>query len=89
MNAMAAPLALVIAMLPCHALADGIALRGTAEMGLIGTADPARSRNDVRLYSALDLHLRFSRTTDGGLTFAIEVDLDAPDGPGRSDGFPP
>ncbi|PWK62856.1 porin [Roseicyclus mahoneyensis] len=59
-------------------LADGIEISGTASMGLTGgSAGPAPGT--VRLITDLDLQMRLSHTTDGGLTFAVEIDLDALD----------
>lgn len=62
------------------ARSDGIQITGTAEMGLaggfgLGTEGAARTT----LLSDLDLQIRMSRTTDSGLTLALEFDLDALD----------
>lgn len=56
-------------------MADGIEIFGTAEMGLVGGSgreDAARAQ----LFSDLDLQISMSRTTDSGLTFGVELDLD-------------
>lgn len=69
------------ATLSCAAgagLAEGIEISGTASMGLTGgSAGPAPGT--VRLITDLELQMRLSHTTDGGLTFALEIDLDALD----------
>ncbi|NKX45853.1 hypothetical protein [Roseicyclus persicicus] len=55
--------------------AEGIELSGRAEMGLTGGAGRAQGAA-VQAVADLDLLLRLSRTTDGGLTIAVEIDLD-------------
>ncbi len=55
--------------------ADGIEISGTASMGLTGGSD-GPAPGTVRLITDLDLQMRLSHTTDGGLTFAFEIDLD-------------
>jgi outer membrane protein OmpU len=58
------------------ASANGIEISGTASMGLVGgSAGPTAGR--VQLLSDLDLQMRLTHTTDGGLTFGVEIDLDA------------
>jgi hypothetical protein len=57
------------------AQADGIAITGEVSMGLIGGSGQPHSAA-VRFVTDLDLQMRFSHTTDGGLTFALELDLD-------------
>lgn len=57
------------------AAADGIEIRGTAQMGLVGSST-AMGDHRTRLLHDLDLTLRLTRTTDGGLTFGLQVDLD-------------
>jgi hypothetical protein len=44
-------------------------------MGLIGTTTPTGDRR-TQLIHDLDLTLRLTRTTDGGLTFGLQIDLD-------------
>jgi hypothetical protein len=57
------------------ATADGIEISGTAKMGIVGTTEqPAGTQ--MQLLSDVDLQIRMSRTTDSGLTFAVEWDLD-------------
>lgn len=48
-------------------------------MGLVGGSGQPEG-SGTRLMTDLDLQLRLSRTTDNGLTFAIEIDLDELDG---------
>jgi hypothetical protein len=55
--------------------ADGIEISGTAEMGIGGVTEP-QAGTRVHLLSDVDLQIRMSRTTDSGLTFAVELDLD-------------
>lgn len=57
------------------ALAQGIEITGEASMGLVGGSGQPDGAA-TRLLTDLDLRMRFSQTTDGGLTFAIELDLD-------------
>jgi hypothetical protein len=57
------------------AWADGIELTGEVSMGLGGGTDPTRA-SSLRMITDLDLQMRLSRTTDSGLTFALEFDLD-------------
>jgi len=73
----AAPALLCLALLcaPSAALAQGIELSGTAEMGLVGGTEPGGGTR-TRLLSDLELQIRMSTTTDGGLTIGVELDLD-------------
>lgn len=71
--------ALMMVLTPALAAAEGIVLRGTAEMGLIGGSRGTGSEGGIAPLSALELRLRASRTTDDGLTFGIELDLDTHD----------
>ena len=57
------------------ARAEGLELSGSIEMGLAGGAN-TEGRDDIRPLADLDLRFRFSHTTDGGLTLALEYDLD-------------
>jgi hypothetical protein len=65
--------ALLVAAAP--ALSDGIEITGEASMGLAGGSGQ-QDGTRVRLITDLDLQMRLSRTTDSGLTFALELDLD-------------
>lgn len=73
-----APLALAAA-LSCvvgSVQAEGIEISGTASMGLTG-GSAGTAPGTLRLITDLDMQMQMSRTTDGGLTFAVEIDLDA------------
>lgn len=83
---------IVIALIasPGLAPAQGIEISGTAEMGLMGGSHlPQGTR--ARLLTDLDLQIRMSTTTDGGLTFGVEFDLDdlETDLAGRAPWLPP
>lgn len=67
--------ALLCALPHGPALAEGFDIGGTAQMGIVGGTTPEGDHR-TRLLHDLDLTMRLSRTTDGGLTFALEVDLD-------------
>lgn len=70
-----AMIALALAATPALAPAEGIDISGTAEMGVAGGSQmPDGTR--MRLLTDLDLQFRMSTTTDSGLTFGIELDLD-------------
>lgn len=57
------------------AFADGIEITGEASMGLGGGTDQTGT-SSLRMIGDLDLRMRLSTTTDNGLTFALELDLD-------------
>lgn len=57
------------------ARAEGIEITGAVSMGLVGGSGQAAG-DGLRLANDLDLRLRWSHQTDGGLTLAIELDLD-------------
>lgn len=57
------------------ALPDGIEITGDVSMGLMGGSGPSGTMSP-RPMTDLDLQIRLSRTTDSGLTFALEIDLD-------------
>ncbi len=66
---------LALATAPGLAAAQGIELSGTAEMGLMGGSQPAGGTR-TRLLTDLELQIRMSTVTDGGLTIGVEFDLD-------------
>jgi hypothetical protein len=67
--------ALMLALPPVGAAAEGIDIGGEARMGLAGGTTPGGDHR-TRLIHDLDLTLRLSRTTDGGLTIGFQFDLD-------------
>lgn len=67
--------AIILIVAAAPAGADGITLSGTAEMGLAGVSDAAGDTR-TRLLMDLDARVYVSTTTDNGLTFALEFDLE-------------
>jgi len=74
---------LLLLSVAAPAAADGITLSGTAEMGLAGVSDAAGDTR-TRLLTDLDARVHLSQTTDNGLTFALEFDLEDVDDDDRS-----
>lgn len=65
------------------ASAQGIALSGSAEMGVIGG-----SEIDTQFHTDIDITFRMSGEADNGLTFGATIDLDEEGGFGNTNGGP-
>ncbi len=65
-----------LAALPMAASAQGVTLKGSAEMGIAGGKDAAGVKQDAQFHQDIDVTFGMSGTTDQGFTFGAAVDLD-------------
>ena len=73
------------------ASAQGVAVTGTAQMGILGGdwVDDGDNDTGYELHTDIDVHFTMSGQTDTGLTFGASIDLDESDGSGSSANTPP